>query len=210
MLNYKELSNVDLIKMLINEKNDSEVALELIDKFGTLPEIIIHSTEQELTSIKGVGPRKAAQLKAFHEVIRRIYEVPCSEGFKITSPKDVYQLLAPSMLHQQVEHFKILLLNTKNIVTSIEHISTGTLNASIVHPRDVFRVAIRKNANSIILCHNHPGSIFPEIEPVPSSEDIAITNRLIDVGNLMSIKVLDHIIIGSPGRYISFKEKNLI
>lgn len=204
MLNYKDLSNVDLLKLVINENNE-EIVLDLIDKFGSLPEIIIYSTEQELTSVKGVGPKKAEQIKAFREISRRIYEEPYLQGVKITGPEDVYHLVGPSLIHQQVENFKIILLNTKNIVTSIELISIGTLNASIVHPRDVFNVAIRKNANSIILAHNHPSG-----DPTPSNEDISITNRLIDVGGLVGIKVLDHVIIGSSGKHLSFKEKNLI
>ena len=101
------------------------------------------------------------------------------------------------------EHFRIAILDTNQII-AIENISIGTLNASIVHPRDVFNIAIKRNANSIILIHNHPSG-----DPQPSNEDINITHRLVEVGNLVGIKVLDHIIIGD-NRYISFKEKNLI
>lgn len=204
MINYKELNTIDLLKLVVSENND-EIVLDLIDKFGSLPEIIIHSSEQELLTIKGIGPKKAVQIKAFREISRRLYEEPIIKGSKITSPEDIYKLIGPCLIHQNVEHFKVILLNTKNIVTSIDHISTGTLNASIVHPRDVFNISIRKNANSIILCHNHPSG-----DPTPSNEDISITNRLVDVGNLVGIRVLDHIIIGSAQRYLSFKEKNLI
>lgn len=204
MINYKQLSTIDLLKLVINE-NNNEVILNLVDRFGSLPEILIHSTEQELTSIKGISPKKAKQLIAFREVGRRLYEEPCLQNVKISCPEDIYDLVGPSLIHNHVENFKIILLNTKNVVTSIELISTGTLNASIVHPRDVFNIAIRKNANSIILIHNHPSG-----DPTPSNEDISITNRLIEVGNLVGIKVIDHLIVGSSQRYISFKEKNLI
>ena len=102
------------------------------------------------------------------------------------------------------EHFKIAILDTKNQIISIENISIGNLNASIVHPREVFNIAIKRSANSIILVHNHPSG-----DPTPSTEDINITHRLIDAGNIIGIKVLDHIIIGD-NKYISFKQKNII
>ena len=102
------------------------------------------------------------------------------------------------------ENFNIAILNTKKEVESIRHISTGTLNATIVHPRDVFQIAIRENAHTIILIHNHPTG-----DPTPSIEDINITNRLVEVGNIVKIDVIDHIIIGD-NTYYSFLENNLI
>ena len=108
------------------------------------------------------------------------------------------------MRYLNKEYFRIAILDTKNQIQCIENISVGTLNASIVHPRDVFKIAIKRNANSIILIHNHPSG-----DTTPSNEDISITNRLIECGNLVGIKVLDHIIIGD-NKFLSFKEKNLI
>ena len=205
MIKYKELSNVDLLKLAICENNNDDVVTTLINKFGSVTEIMIHSTEEELSTIKGFGPKKVAQIIAYREIYRKLYEDPIVKGTKISSPADVYNLIGPSLIHKHVEHFKILLLNTKNVVTSIEQISTGTLNASIVHPRDVFKVALKKNSNAILLIHNHPSG-----DPTPSNEDISITNRLMDAGNLLGVKVLDHIIIGSVGKFLSFKDKNLI
>lgn len=122
---------------------------------------------------------------------------------KITSPSNVYDILENYIGDSDREHFVILLLNTKNEINAIHTVSTGSLNASIVHPREVFKIAIIKNSCSIILAHNHPSG-----KTDPSNEDINITNRLIDAGNLLGIKVLDHVIIGNG--YLSFKEKNLI
>lgn len=125
---------------------------------------------------------------------------------KIMAPSSIYELFT-RQLHldeEPDEVFYVLTLNTKNTITGIFEVSRGTLNASIVHPRDVFKRALLANANSIFLVHNHPSG-----DTTPSNEDINITNKLSDIGNLMGIKVLDHVIIGD-GEYLSFKEKNLI
>lgn len=125
---------------------------------------------------------------------------------KVINPHVVYDLFT-DQLHldeEPDEVFYMLTLNTKNTITGIFEVSRGTLNSSIVHPRDVFKRALLANANAILLVHNHPSG-----EPTPSKEDINITNRLADIGSLMGIKILDHIIIGE-GTFISFKEENLI
>src|SRR5690606_368061 len=113
-------------------------------------------------------------------------------------------LIMEEMRYLKKEHFRIAILDTKNHIIAIEEISIGNLNSSIVHPREVFNIAIRRTANSIILIHNHPSG-----DPTPSREDINITNRLIEAGNIIGIKVLDHIIIGD-NRYLSFRERNII
>ena len=128
-------------------------------------------------------------------------------GEKITDPEKIHLISIEGLeVHlQTVESFYIFTLDTKNKINGMFEVSRGTLNASIVHPRDVFQRAIMQNANSIILMHNHPSG-----DPIPSNEDINITNRLIDAGNLLGIKVLDHIIVGDENNYISFKGENLI
>jgi DNA repair protein RadC len=103
-------------------------------------------------------------------------------------------------MHQEVETFSVVLLDTKNQVIDIVEISRGTINQAIVHPRDVFKLAIRRNSNSIIVSHNHPSNC---VEPSP--EDISVTKRLVDAGNIIGIKVVDHVIIGN-GSYVSLKE----
>lgn len=123
---------------------------------------------------------------------------------KITSPKDVFELLGEDMRYLKKEHFRVIMLNTKNVVMDIKDISIGNLNSSIVHPREVFCEAIKRSSFSIIICHNHPSG-----DPSPSQEDIDVTKRLYEAGKIIGIDLLDHIIIGD-GCYISLKEKNLI
>ena len=125
----------------------------------------------------------------------------------INSPEKVAEVAINVLeLHEQAEEsFYIFTLDTKNKITGIFEVSKGSLNSSIVHPREVFKRALLQNANSIILLHNHPSS-----DPMPSKEDIDITNRLIEAGNLLGIKVLDHIVIGDENSYISFKQKTLM
>lgn len=153
---------------------------------------------------KGVGECKAAQILAAIELGKRLNYKEALNKVKINEPSTIANLYMDEMRYLQKEHFRIVLLDTKNQIIVTEEISVGTLNASIVHPRDVFKAAIKRNSNAIILIHNHPSG-----DPTPSNEDMNITNRLIDAGNLIGIKVLDHIIIGD-NRYVSFKEKNLI
>lgn len=201
------LSNAELLAILIRTGHQEDTAVEVaqrilnLDKEG-LP-FLANIKLEELTRIKGIGKCKAAQILAAIEIGKRISRWRADDKVRITSPMIIANLVMDEMRYLDKEHFNVVLLNTKNQVLSIENISIGTLNASIVHPRDVFSIAIKKNANAIILLHNHPSG-----DPQPSKEDINITHRLSDVGNLMGIKVLDHVIIGD-NRYISFKEKNL-
>lgn len=203
MKNYNALENKDLLGLLINENSDSKTITQLMKQFDNLHDLILYATEEELSAVYGFGPKRISQIYAVRELAKRLYEVPLERPYKISSPSDAYNLMAPSMRFEQVEHFKILILDTKNNVRSIENISTGSLNSSIVHPREVFRICVKKSASSIILVHNHPSG---EVEP--SHEDIILTNRLDECGKLLGIKILDHIIIGDS--YFSFKEEGLL
>lgn len=126
---------------------------------------------------------------------------------KINSPEKIAEVAINVLeLHEQAEEsFYIFTLDTKNKINGIFEVSKGSLNSSIVHPREVFKRALLQNANSIILLHNHPSG-----DPTPSREDLDITNRLIEAGDLLGIKVLDHIVIGDENNYISFKQKILM
>ena len=126
---------------------------------------------------------------------------------KINSPEKVAEVAINVLeLHEQAEEsFYIFTLDTKNKITGIFEVSKGSLNSSIVHPREVFKRALLQNANSIILLHNHPSG-----DPTPSGEDIDLTNRLVEAGDLLGIRVLDHLIVGDQSNYISFKEKTLM
>ena len=201
------LSNAELLAIIIRTGHKEDTAVDVAQRILNLDNkglpFLSNASLEQLTKIKGIGECKAAQILAAVEIGKRINRWKADDKIKITSPMVMANLMMDEMRYLDKEHFNIAILDTKNQVLSIENISIGTLNASIVHPRDVFNMAIKKNANAIILLHNHPSG-----DPAPSNEDINITHRLVDVGNLVGIKVLDHIIIGD-NRYISFKEKNL-
>ena len=155
-------------------------------------------------SIKGIGNKKADKLYVVKEVVRRIMEEQPSEAPVIHGPEDVSAVFIPKLLHETKEHFMLALLNTKNRVIATPTVSIGSLSASVVHPREVFREAIKYPCAAIILVHNHPSG-----DPTPSREDISVTERLVKAGKIMDIPVLDHLIIGQH-TYVSMKEKNLI
>jgi DNA repair protein RadC len=140
----------------------------------------------------------------FFELVRRLETFSEEPKRKICSPKDVYTLIYPKMREQKKERFVTLYLDTKNQILKQETISIGSLNASIVHPREVFKVALELSSASIIITHNHPSG-----DPSPSREDIMITEKLCEGGKLLGIDVLDHIIIGD-GRYTSLKDEGFI
>lgn len=202
------LSNAELLALIIKIGNLEETAVEVAQKILSRDNrgiaYLSDVTLEELMEVKGIGQSKASQILAAIEIGKRLNRIGPQDKIKVSSPMVLVNLLMDEMRYLCKEYFKIAILDTKNQILAIENISIGTLNASIVHPRDVFKIAIKRNANSIILIHNHPSG-----DPNPSNEDISITNRLIDAGNLIGIKVLDHIIIGD-NKYISFKEKNLV
>lgn len=204
----ESLSNEELLAVIIRTGSRTESAVELSkrvisrDNRGLV--YLRDTTIEELMEISGIGKCKASQILAAIEVGKRINYHTAAEKVRVNQPSTVADLFMDEMRYLQKEHFRVVLLDTKNQIMVTEEISIGTLNASIVHPRDVFKIAIKRNSNSIILIHNHPSG-----DPTPSKEDINITNRLIEVGDLVGIKVLDHIIIGDKN-YISFKEKNII
>ena len=202
MLNYQSMSNKNLLKLALSE-NDDKMLESMNEYFGSLSGILIHSEPTELEGF-GLPKYKIEQLKAFREISRRLYEAKPYEGVKVTSPEIVFDILKNKYMHLEVEVFTVVLLDTKNQVIDVVEISSGTLNCCIVHPRDVFKVAIRKNANATIICHNHPSG-----DPTPSAEDINITKRLIQAGEIVGIKVLDHVVVGNSS-FISLKEKGLI
>ncbi len=124
---------------------------------------------------------------------------------KIKAPEDAAALIRDFIEEADREHFIAVYLNAKNEPTAIHTVSVGTLNSATVHPREVFKVAILANAAAIILAHNHPSG-----DPTPSRDDFAVTERLIEAGHLMGIEVIDHVVVGSEGRYTSLKEKGMI
>ncbi len=201
------LSNAELLAIILRTGYREESAIRLAERIlfqagglRHLPEM----TLEELQKVKGIGLAKAVQVKAALELGRRMALSIKPEGISLTSPGEVAEFLMEEMRFYNKEYFKIVLLNTKNQLISLEDISVGSLNASIVHPREIFHYPIKKSAAAIILVHNHPSG-----DPTPSREDLDVTKRLVEAGEILGIKVLDHIIVGE-GRHLSFKEKGLI
>lgn len=210
MITYgcQSLSNAELLAIILSTGTRDKTAIDLAsgilnmskDGLRTLRDCTI----EELMQIKGVGLAKASQIIAAVELGKRIALTTKVNNYRIKGPEDVSNLLMEEMRYLNKEVFNIILLNTKHDVIAIENISIGSLNASIVHPREVFNRAIRRSSSAIILAHNHPSG-----DPKPSGEDINITKRLIEAGTIIGINVLDHIIIGD-GIYFSMKEQELI
>lgn len=153
--------------------------------------------------IPGIGPAKVSQILAALQLGLRSVR-PVLNRVDLSNPRAVFEYLSPRMSYLDQEQFLVVLLNTKNMVIDVECVSVGTLTASLVHPREVFKPAIRRSAHSVILAHNHPSG-----DPTPSREDRDVTSRLIQAGRLIGIEVLDHLVIGD-GRYTSFRERGLL
>jgi len=201
------LSNAELLALLLqtNSKNHSslEISRKILLRYDNFREISGLSLP-ELYRIEGIGPAKAAALVAAFEIARRINSLPIQPKLKVTDPEVIFHIFEPRLMHLRREIFFALCLNSANYLTKEVKISEGILNSALVHPREVFRPAIVESAASIILVHNHPSG---EVEP--SIEDRNITKRLVELGRLIDIPVLDHIIIGER-KYFSFREGGLI
>lgn len=202
------LSNAELLGIVLQSgsKNESSVQLgqRIINMFDNGIEGLSDVTLEELISIKGVGTAKACQIKAAVELGKRVTQSQRRILGEIKSPKMVADFFKEELRHEKKEKFIAVFLNTKNMITNYEVISVGSLSASIVHPREVFNRAIRKSAAAIILVHNHPSG-----NPAPSKEDHHITERLFKVGEVVGIRILDHLIVAGD-EYYSFKEMDLI
>ncbi len=201
------LSNQELLAIILRTGTKQESVLQLsqrlLSEFDGLC-MLKEATLEELTKIKGIGEAKAIQLLASIELGRRISNMTYGERYVIRTPEDGANYVMEEMRFLTQEHFVCLYLNTKNEVIHKQTIFIGSLNASIVHPREVFKEAFRRSAASIICFHNHPSG-----HPAPSREDIEVTKRLAEVGKMIGIELLDHIIIGDK-RYVSLKEKGYI
>lgn len=200
----KSLSNQELIAILLGTGTKKEsvltVANRVLVNFEKLHNLK-HATLEEITDIKGIGEAKAVLLLAAIELGRRLATKDLEERFTIRSPEDAATFLMQDMTSLQQEHFVCLFLNVKNQVLHKQTIFVGSLNASIVHPREIFREAVKRSAASIICAHNHPSGI-----PTPSPEDVDVTTRLYEAGKIVGVDLLDHIIIGDH-QFISMKEK---
>lgn len=202
------LSNSELLAIILRCGVKGENVLTLSQRvLSTLNGLdgILNTSYNEITTIKGIKDGKASQILAIAEMYKRFNNLKADdEKVKVNSPGDIAQKLIAEMGCYKQEVLKLIILNTKNKIIRIKDIFKGSLNTSIVHPREIYSEAVKYHGASIIICHNHPSG-----DPTPSAEDINITLRINECGKLIGINLLDHIIIGSTN-YISMKEKGII
>jgi DNA repair protein RadC len=204
----QNLTDAELIAILLRTgtkgKSVISIAQEIINRENNLAQLAVKSSS-DLIKTSGIGKDKAATLIAAFEISRRILsQTKWYSSQKITSPSDVAEIFIPLLRDEVKEHFIVVCLSSANKIIRYEIISTGNLNSSVVHPREIFKVAIENNSASIILIHNHPSE-----NPEPSNEDISITKKLLESGKIMDIPIFDHIIIAG-NTYTSFVERRLI
>jgi DNA repair protein RadC len=201
------LTTAELIGILIRSGTQERSAVSLgeylLAQFGNIKGVAVASVEQ-LSQVKGIGHAKAAEIKAAIEFGKRLSLFTDDVRPAVGGPRDIANLLMPDLRYLKKETLKSVLLDTKNRVQTIKTVSVGDLSSSIVHPREVFKDAIVASAASMIVAHNHPSG-----DPTPSKEDVAVTRRLMEAGELLGIDVLDHIVIGD-GHFVSLKERGLI
>lgn len=203
----EKLSEEELIAILLGSGSKKEDVLTVSKKLWTYISSLHRYSElniNDLMTIDGIGLSKASTVIAALEFSKRLNVREKLDEFSVNSPKSVVDIFMNILKDELKEHFYVILLDTKNKIISWDEISKGDLNSSIVHPREVFKYALKLSANSIICLHNHPSG-----DPTPSVEDIKITKRLNDVGRLIGIELVDHIIIGY-NKYVSLREKGII
>jgi len=206
-LGSEALSAQEILALILGRGMKGESVMvtsqKLLSRFGNLKDIANASIE-ELTQTRGIGPAKAAQIKAALELSKRL-ETDVNEKPRpiLKSPEDVAAAVKSRLKGKKKEHFFVLCLDTRNRLINNRLVSIGSLDTSIVHPREVFKEAVSSSAASVIFVHNHPSG-----DPEPSKEDVELTNRLAKAGEIIGIDVLDHIIVCNES-YLSLKAKNL-
>ena len=204
------LTDSELLAVLLRTGTRGENALQLADKilhpvFSQKGVLNLHQwTYEQLMQIKGIGKVKAIQILCLAELSRRLAKATAQEGLNFSNPASIARYYMEDLRHEKQEHMKLLMLNSKAKLLGETTISKGTVNASLVTPRELFIEALQKNAVSIIILHNHPSG-----DPSPSREDMLTTKRILDAGALIGIELLDHIIIGN-NCYISFREEGML
>lgn len=205
----ESLSDAELLAIILRTGNAStgESALDhgraLISQFRDLKGID-SAPVNELRAIKGIGPAKTAQIKACLEIGRRMGREKWEAGLPLRSSEDVFRHFRSQFEKEKRETFYVVLLTNKNRRIRDVKISEGSLTASLVHPREVYNPVIRESAAAVVFVHNHPSG-----DPAPSQEDVEITRRLKEVGDVMGIRVLDHVVIGRD-RYFSFSDRGML
>jgi DNA repair protein RadC len=200
------LSNAELIAILLRVGSPGEnviaLSTRLLKDFGGL-DGLARSSVNDLSNVRGVSTAKIAQLKAALELGRRLLIATPDQRPQITCPADAANLLMLQMSGLEQEHLRVLLLDTKNRVLSSPTVYIGNVNSSIIRVSEVFREAVRENATSVIVVHNHPSG-----DPSPSPEDVNVTRSMVQAGSLLGIEVLDHLVIGHQN-FVSLKERGL-
>ncbi len=202
------LSNSELLAILLRTGVKGESAIDLarriVDKFGTFRNMI-QTDMREWKEFKGLGPAKLAQIQAALEIGRRFREVEALKGKqKISSSRDVFDIIMPQMRDRKTELFKVIYLNSSNKIIEINDAAVGTVNQAMPIVREIIHSALQKFAAAIICVHNHPSANIS-----PSAEDKKFTQELVAAGKLMDVKMLDHIIIGD-GNFYSFAEEGIL
>lgn len=202
----RAVSTAELLAIILRSGSGGESVIRLAErllvKFNGLPGLG-RASLGELNTVKGIGEAKAIEIKAALELGRRLLATSPAERPRVNSPADAANLLLSEMSLLEQEHLKVILLDTRNQVLAMPTIYVGSLNTSVMRVGELFRPAIRENAAAVIVVHNHPSG-----DPSPSAEDVAVTRQLVKAGELLDIKVLDHLIIGHQ-RYVSLKERGL-
>lgn len=206
-LGAEALSTAELLAIIMGSGTQGDSVLmtsqKLLSEFGNL-ENIASATVEEMSRVRGIGTAKAIQIKAALELASRRGKPEYGTGGPVQSPLEVVESVQGKLKGKKKEHFYLLCLDTRNRVRNISQVSVGNLDSSIVHPREVFKEAISSYASTVIFIHNHPSG---DLEP--STEDIKLTKRLVEAGELLGIPVLDHIIVSDRG-HTSLKSRNLI
>lgn len=197
------LSDAELLALILKTgtrgENVTDMGNRLIQKYG-IDKLSILSLD-ELQAIRGIGPAKAMQISAAFHLHKRCRMAEAGKT-PVKTARDVYEYAMPLLAEKEKEHIIVMYLDTKNRINKHETVSMGTLNSSLIHPREIFKTAIRESTNAIIVAHNHPSG-----DPTPSRDDREITKELHAAGELLDIQMLDHVIIGRDN-YYSFKERN--
>ena len=200
------LSNSELLAILLRTGLEGEnvlaMATRMLSEFGGLSGIS-RVTFDEMCEVRGISSAKACQILAGIELGRRVGSMTPEDRVTITSPSDLATLFMAEMSSFDREHFRVATLSTRNQVLGIEDLYSGSVNAAIIRPAEVFATAVRRNAPQIAIVHNHPSG-----DPTPSAEDIAITRTLVEAGKLLDIDLVDHLVIGQ-GIFVSMREKQL-
>ncbi len=202
----KSLSNSELLALILRQGSKNNNVIDLANKLLSRYDLksISRKSLAELENINGIGNVKASQIIACFELARRLSSFTKEKRKLINAPEDILKLFSPEMSTLQQEHIKAVYLDSRKRIISEQTIFVGSLNSSVIHPRELLASAITERAAGIIIIHNHPSG-----DPSPSDEDLEITKQLIGASNLLEIDFLDHIIIGDK-KYFSFRESGLI